>query len=401
MAEDTIVCPKCGNNIQLSEALTAQIRIEVGADFKARAQERDKEHEEVLRALESEHNEELKNKQAEVEKDAEKKAREAAEMDMKDLQTQLDEKTAEVKERREEELELRKRERQLTEKTEKADLELERRLAEEREKLKADAEDALREEHKLALKEKDTQLERVIKQLDEAKRKAEGKSQELQGEVLELELEDLLRAEFPMDEIEAVKKGARGADVIQHVRTKTGQEAGIILWETKRTKAWAGAWTTKLRDDQRRAKADLAVIVSDIVPDNIADFGPLDGVFVTTFKFVAGLAVLFRSELINVAQARTSLVDQSDKKAILYEYVLGTEFRQRVEVMVESYSTLLEDLASEKRAMERNWAKRETQLNRAMAGAAGMYGDLQGIIGASLPTVETLQLPAGEDTAED
>ena len=401
MADNTIVCPKCGNEIQLSEALTAQIRSEVGAEFEVTAKEREEEFEEALLAKDKELEKTLEEKQADLEEAAEKKALDAAETNIKNLEAQVSEKSAEIKKAREKELDFLERERELTKKTEEADLELARRLREQRAEVKTEVESAVREEHDLELKEKETQMERVLKQLEEAKRKAEGKSQELQGEVLELQLEELLSATFPTDEIEPVKKGARGADVIQHVRTKAGHEAGTILWETKRTKAWSGGWTKKLKEDQRREKADLAIIVSEVLPDSITDFGPLDGVWVTAFKFVTGLAVVFRNGIIDISQARTSLVDKSDKMEFLYNYLSGTEFKQRIEAMVESYTTLKDDLEREKRAIQSTWAKRATQIDKAILGAAGLYGDLQGIIGASLPLIETLQLPPGDDTAQD
>lgn len=401
MADTTIVCPKCGNEIQLSEAFTVQIRNELSAEFEQTFKERAKEFKDALLAKDQELEGELKKRQVEIQEAAQKKAEEAAETNLKDLKAQLQEKTAEIKQARDDELKLRKRERELIEKTEKAELEIVRRLTEERGTLKTEIESALHEEHDLVIKEKDTQLDRVRKQLKEATRKAEGKSQELQGEALELELEELLRKTFPTDEIQAVKKGVRGADVIQRVRSRRGADAGTILWEAKRTKAWGGGWTNKLKEDQRREKAHVAVIVSDVLPDSMTHFGPLDGVFVTTFEFVPGLAVLLRNEIINVAHVRTSLVDKSDKMEILYDYLSGTEFRQRVGAIVESYTTLMADLQSEKLAIQRLWAKREKQLTRAITEASGLHGDLQGIIGASLPTVETLQLPPGDDTAED
>ena len=401
MTDMAIVCPKCGTKVQLNEALTAQIRSELSTEFQETFRDREKEFKDALLAKDQDLEKELKEKQLEIQEAAKKKAEEAAETNLKDLKAQLQERTAEIEQARDEELKLRKRERELIEKTEKAELEIARRLTEERGKLKTELESALREEHDLMIKEKDTQLDRVRKQLEEATRRAESKSQELQGEVLELELEELLRAKFPTDEIEPVKRGARGADVIQRVRSLGGDDAGTILWETKRTKAWGGGWTNKLKEDQRREKAHVAVIVSDVLPDSMTHFGPLDGVFVTTFEFVPGLAVLLRNEIINVAHVRTSLVDKSDKMEILYDYLSGTEFRQRIGAIVESYTTLMADLQSEKLAIQRLWAKREKQLTRAITGASGLHGDLQGIIGASLPTIETLQLPPGDYTAED
>ncbi len=397
MAETDIVCPKCGTKIELNEALTAEIRTELSTEFEENSKKREEEFKEALLEKEQELKSELKKQQTEIQEAAKKRAEEAAETDLKDLQAELEEKTAAVNKAREVELKLRKRERELTEKAEKAELEVVRRLAEERGKLKTEVEDALREEHELTIKEKDTQLDRVRKQLEEATRKAEGKSQELQGEVLELALEDLLREKFPFDEVQPIKRGKKGADVLQKVRTAGGQDAGTILWEAKRTKAWSPTWTQKLKDDQLREKADLAVIVSEVLPDSITDFGQIDGIWATTFRFAGGLATVLRNGIIDVSQARTALVDQGDKMALLYDYLSGPQFKQRVEVIVESFVELQGELEREKRAMARLWAKRETQIQRAMSGAAGMYGDLQGMIGASLPAIKTLELPSGTE----
>ena len=397
MADNTIVCPKCGNEIQLSEAFTVQIRNELSAEFEQSFKERAQEFKDALLAKDQELESELKKRQVEIQEAAQKKAEEAAETNLKDLKAQLQEKTAEIKQARDDELKLRKRERELIKKTEKAELEIARRLTEERGTLKTEIESALRGEHDLVIKEKDTQLDRVRKQLKEATRKAEGKSQELQGEALELELEELLRKTFPTDEIQAVKKGVRGADVIQRVRSRRGDDAGTILWESKRTKAWSATWIQKLKDDQRRENANFGVIVSEALPDTVTDFGSVDGIWVTGLRFAVGLATVVRQGLIDLAQARAALVDKSDKMDLLYNYLSGPQFKQRIEPIVESFIGMQEDLEREKRAMETAWAKREKQIQRALASAAGMYGDLQGIIGASLPPVKTLELPSGTE----
>lgn len=397
MADNTIVCPKCGNEIQLSEAFTVQIRNELSAEFEQSFKERAQEFKDALLAKDQELESELKKRQVEIQEAAQKKAEEAAETNLKDLKAQLQEKTAEIKQARDDELKLRKRERELIKKTEKAELEIVRRLTEERGTLKTEIESALRGEHDLVIKEKDTQLDRVRKQLKEATRKAEGKSQELQGEALELELEELLRKTFPTDEIQAVKKGVRGADVIQRVRSRRGDDAGTILWESKRTKAWSATWIQKLKDDQRRENANFGVIVSEALPDTVTDFGSVDGIWVTGLRFAVGLATVVRQGLIDLAQARAALVDKSDKMDLLYNYLSGPQFKQRIEPIVESFIGMQEDLEREKRAMETAWAKREKQIQRALASAAGMYGDLQGIIGASLPPVKTLELPSGTE----
>ena len=51
------------------------------------------------------------------------------------------------------------------------------------------------------------------------------------------------------------------------------------------------------------------------------------------------------------------------------------------------------DLESEKLALSRLWAKRQKQLNNLMTQTAGVYGDVQGIVGKSMPEVEGLTIP--------
>jgi hypothetical protein len=230
------------------------------------------------------------------------------------------------------------------------------------------------------------------------KQKAEQGSQQLQGEVLELELENLLRERFPHDEIEAISNGQRGADILQRVCTSSGEHCGAIVWETKRTRHWSNAWVRKLKEDQRSHAAELAVLVSQVLPDNVGLFGQLDGVWVAEVNVAVALAGALRQGLIYVNHVRRTQEGRNDKMALLYEYLAGTEFRQTIEAIVEAWVELKHDLEAEKRTMERQWKKRDQQLNRAIANTAAMYGSFQGIIGqAALPGIQPLQLGDGTD----
>src|SRR5438132_10227517 len=201
---------------------------------------------------------------------------------------------------------------------------------------------------------------------------------------MEVELEDLLRQHFPMDVIEPVRVGAHGGDVIQHVHDGAGLECGIILWEAKRTKTWNDAWLPKLRDDQRLAKAHLAVLASVEMPKGLATFGPMEGVWVTSRGCLLGLAAALRAGMLDVARTRRSLDGQHTKIEALANYFAGPEFQQRIEGIVEAFRTMKEDLESEKRSMQRIWAKRAKQLDRAATHTAGFYGDVSGILGDKL-----------------
>ena len=280
------------------------------------------------------------------------------------------------------------------------DLTIEKRvqesLTEIRQKARVEAEERL----KLKVAEKEQQISSMQRQIDELKRKAEQGSQQLQGEVLELELEAALRAHFPHDAIEPVGKGEFGGDVVQRVITPAGQPCGALLWETKRTKNWTDCWLPKLRTDQRAAGAELAVLVSTALPKGVETFGFVDGVWVTDFRFVLPLAVALRQPLIEIAAARQAHEGQEMKMELVYQYLTGPKFRHRVEAIVEKFSEMQADLHRERKAMTRLWAKREAQIHGVIESTVGMYGDLQGIAGKAIQEIEGLDVPLLERPAE-
>ena len=232
------------------------------------------------------------------------------------------------------------------------------------------------------------------RQIEELKRKAEQGSQQLQGEVQELELEVLLSGKFPLDQIHPVPKGEHGGDVLQHVVGRFGQACGTILWEAKRTKHWSDGWLVKLREDQRQAKAELAVIVSQALPKEVDTFDLIDGVWLTHPRSALPVAMALRQSLMEVAAARQATEGQQTKMELVYDYLMGPRFRQRVQAIVEAFSTMQEDLDKERKVIMRQWAKREEQINRVMQATVGMYGDLQGIAGKTLQEIEGLELKA-------
>jgi hypothetical protein len=232
------------------------------------------------------------------------------------------------------------------------------------------------------------------KQLAEMKRKLEQSSQQSQGEVMELELEKSLKAEFPADDITRIAKGKFGADILHKVMSPNGQHCGTIVWESKNSqKGWKKEWLTKLRSDQRREKAEIAVIVSSILPKNMrCHFGQVTGVWVTDFSVASPLATALRVNLIELARYRMTDQGKSEKMAILYRYLISTGFRQRVEAIVEAFSTMKDDLDKEKQAIEKGWAKREKHLNLVLQSVSGMVGDIQAITPA-FPRIKRLELP--------
>ena len=216
-------------------------------------------------------------------------------------------------------------------------------------------------------------------QIEDLKKRAEQGSQQVQGEVQELELEAILRQKFPHDAIEAVPKGEFGGDLLQRVFTNVGQECGTILWEAKRTRNWSDGWLTKLRDDQRAAKADVALIVSHALPKGTQSFDLVDGIWVAEPRCAIPVAIAVRQTLIQVAGTRVAGEGQQTKTEMVYNYLIGPRFRHRVEAIVERFTEMQADLDRERKAMTRLWAKREGQIRGVVEATVGMYGDLQGI----------------------
>ena len=260
-------------------------------------------------------------------------------------------------------------------------------LSAERDKARKEAE----EEMKLKVMEKDQTITAMQRQIEDLKRRAEQGSQQLQGEVQEMELEALLAAKFPRDTIQPVPKGEFGGDVLQRVMGPLNQSCGTILWECKRTKNWSDGWLPKLREDQRTAKAEIAVIVSQALPKDVETFGFVDGVWIADPKVALPVALSLRQTLIEVASARQAAEGQQTKMEMVYGYLTGPRFRQRIQAIVEAFSSMREDLDREKKVMTRQWAKREEQIDRVMNATVGMYGDLQGIAGKTLQEIEGLE----------
>jgi hypothetical protein len=230
------------------------------------------------------------------------------------------------------------------------------------------------------------------RQIEELKRKAEQGSQQAQGEAQELELENLLRSKFPIDAIMPVPKGEFGGDVIQRVMNSSGQHCGSIIWEFKRTKNWSDSWLPKLREDQRSAKAEIAIIVSSALPKGVNNFDHSDGVWVTDSRCAIPLAIALRQSLIEIASAKNSSEGQQTKMELVYRYLTGPRFKHRIEAIVEKFGEMQTDLERERKATTRLWAKREEQIRIAAESMAGMYGDLQGIAGRTMQEISGLDV---------
>ena len=356
-----------------------------------------KRQEDLLRKQTTEIEERNRKRIIEAEKQATEKAREEVLTELESMTRQLADQQQKVRELSSREINLLKEKRGLEERAEQLDLEVARKLEEERRSIASDVARRKDEEYRLREAEKEHKIGDLLKQIDELKRRAEQGSQQTQGEVQELEFEKMLKAEFPHDAIKEISKGVRGADCMQEVFTPGGQSCGRILWESKRTKNWSNAWVDKLKEDQREAKADIGAIISQALPEGLHHVGHLGGVWVADFASAVGMAYILRASLIQVAVARASVVGKNEKMEMLYEYLSGAEFRNAVQGVIESFSSMREDLEAEKRAAERQWAKREKQATKAIVNMARMYGGVQGIVGKALPGIPALELSGGEE----
>ena len=407
MSDSSVICPNCKFEIEVTEVLSAQLRGEIRKEFEADQRKKESqlaeresalqrqstELQEAKATIEQQVAEKLEKERQQLSDAALKKAKEQVAVELMDSQQQLDEVRTKLKTAEQAELELRKDRRQLEEQKEALELTVNRKLDEERTKIRDAAKKEAADERQLKDAEKDKLINDLRTQIEDLSRKSEQGSQQMQGEVLELVMEDLLRRYFPFDTILPVAKGIHGGDVIHIVHDAMGVECGIILWESKRTKNWSDGWLPKLRDDQRAAKAHVAILISIELPKGVTTFECVDGIWVSSQACALALASALRSGLIDAATARRSSDGKQTKMELLYTYLSGQEFRHRVEGIVESFVTLKEDLDAEKRAMQRMWAKREKQLERAITNTSGMYGDLQGLIGASLPALAALEPP--------
>jgi hypothetical protein len=365
------------------------------------ARKREREIEQIRQQLDQEKLEleqnlrkKLEAERGELIQQAREKVRQELGVELKDREAALAELQAKVRQADQNELAFRKEKRDLEEKIQRVELEVARRTEDQLKKVREQALKELDEQHRLKLLEKEQQVESLRRQIEDLKRSAEQGSQQAQGEVLEVALEELLKDLFPTDSIEPVAKGIRGADVIQRVFDDSGMDCGLILWESKRTRHWSKDWLPKLRDDLRQVGASRSVIVSEQLPEHIRHFGQADGVWVVSWPCVHPVAMALREGLIAVARGRRAMEGQHSKMELVYNYLLGQQFCNRVSGIAEAFMTMRQDLEAEKRAYQRCWAKREKQLERVVISTSGLYGDLQGIIGSTLPEIQGMSLTA-------
>lgn len=410
MNEGLIACPNCGHEFELSDAITGRVREHLKAELQQdivrrevevkKRQDAVAEQERVLAKQREEQDElvaaQLKERLAEAEQKVAKRMEGQYVDQLKELKETLEERESALKELRQKEVDLRKKQRELEEAKEAAELDIARKLDEERAKIREQATKKFAEEHRLKDLEKDKVINDLRASLEDMKRKAEQGSMETQGEVLEQDFEAQLRSFFPLDDIQPVPKGVRGADLVHSVCTPDGKVCGVLLWETKNTKAWSSQWIPKLKEDMVDVRADIAILASAVIPQDVERFGQVDGVWVADPVSAIPLAAALRQQLIAVNRERTAAIGKGEKTEMLYQYLAGNEFKQKIEGIVEAFTAMQDQINQERRAMEKHWKQRQKQIERVVKNTVGLYGDMQGIIGGDIPVIPSLELNGGD-----
>ena len=373
----TFKCPHCGEQIEISEALTHQIE------------------EQVLESLKVQHQKELLEVSKKAEDEAFEKLRKDFDLQIGRLEKEKEEEVIRNNKLLKELEQMNDQMRMLRRRDEERELEMKRKLVENEEKIRKEASKQEREAVSLEIAELKKKNDDMQRALEEAKAKGTQKSQQLQGEVLELDLEEKLKNAFVYDEITPIGKGVQGADILQNVKNQNGKLAGVILWETKRAK-WTKSWIPKLKEDGRKNDATMIVLVCENPPSEIDNFKVIEGVIVTSITYCLSIASVLRRNLMLIAQAKSASVNKDEKLELLYEYIQSDAFRHRFEAFADGVKAMEEDLLTERRSMERIWKKRETELKRMQLNTSRMFGELQGVMDNKLPDIKTLELDSGE-----
>lgn len=379
-----LLCPHCKKEVEITQALHDQVFAQVSQQ----------EHERYLKEVEKVRIEEKEK--------TERRMKEEIAIKLKDLENEKKSANDRIEKLVQQILQTNEENRTLKQKDEEREIENQKKLNQLEEKIKAETMKKVSEEKQFEILQMKKQLEDTQKALEDAKRKSQQVSQQLQGEVLELELEEMLRTAFPLDTIEAVGKGISGADIRHIVKSPLGNICGVILWEFKRTKHWDDKWIGKLKDDVRAENANIPVIVSQILPKEAENgLGLKDKVWICGFPLVLPLAELLRNNLYDVARQKAMQSNSTEKAQLVYTYLTSHEFQQQVEAMVETYQAMKDQLDREKIVFQKQWKMREEQISRVLLSTATIIGSVQGKIGTSMPQIKGLDLFDLEDGKEN
>lgn len=406
---NTVTCTHCGKEIQIDKALEGQIEARVLAAEKHRHEAelvKVKEEAGALAKKQIQGEKELLKQQADAEIEltkrklelealnAQKKAVSQQESIIQTLKDDAEHAKAEGKKLREQQTELTKELRAARNAKENAELEAQKHLAEEESKIRAEVQKSADEKQRLNLAAKEKTITDLQKALDVAQRKAAQGSQQMQGEVMELDLEQALENAFRDDDIEPVAKGIKGGDILQTVRSPRGTACGSMIWEIKRTKNWTDSWITKLKEDMRSAKASIPIIVTEVMPKQITeDMGQFQGVWICKPQLTIIMGALLRKSLLDAGMQKALAENRGDKADALYSFVTSHEFIQQIESMVDTYQEMTMQVTKERVAYEKLWSQREKQAQKLLLGTATIIGSMQGHIGNSaMPRIKGLEL---------
>jgi hypothetical protein len=411
MNDSKVTCPNCNAEIDVNSIISHQLEEQYKQKYQEQLnkerqkfndqQESIKSEKEALEKARNELTEELNRKLneklvAERERiimDTRQKLGAEQAQAISDLNRELEDKSQKLKDLNSKaaEVERLKREKNELRETIEAEKqkELNDRLAAEKEIIKKNEE----EKNELKIKELLQQLETQKKLTEEMKRKQDQGSMQLQGEVQELAIEEWLRAKFPLDTIAEIKKGDRGADCLQTVNSYHRPNYGSIYYESKRTKKFDTAWLGKLKDDMRIKNANIGVLVTDTFPKDVDRMTLIDGIWVCSYPEFKGLCMVLRQSLIQLGDAIASQENKGDKMNMLYEYLVGNEFRSQVEAIVEGFTQMQIELIAEKKSIESHWKKREKQIEKVLKNTIHMYSSIKGIAGAAIQPIQLLELP--------
>jgi len=409
--ETKIECPNCGAEINVNEILYHQLEDDFKKKYTAQLAIEQKKYDQELLNLNQQKEEFERKKQKEnelfqeklqlklkdekllLEKQIKARLNEEQAEQVAAMQKDLQEQSEKLKElsRSKAEIERLKREKDELKESVMADAEriLNQKLTDEKEKIRKYEQDR----NELAIKELQKQLEDQKRLTEEMKRKQEQGSMQLQGEVQELAIEEWLAANFPLDTIEEIKKGARGGDCIQTVNTRTRQNCGTIYYESKRTKDFQPTWIEKFKSDIRLKGANIGVLVSEVLPSDMDRMGLKEGIWICTYDEFKGLCKVLRESIVQVSNAVASQENKGDKMVILYDYLTSNTFHMQIEAIVEGFTQMKIDLDSEKRSMQKSWKMREKQIEKVIDNTIDMYGSIKGIAGSAVQDIKQLDMP--------
>lgn len=401
-----ITCPNCAIEIDLDKIANHKYDELLKSQENKLKAEQEKQKESFEKQLEDE-KKEMREKAKKFAEEQAEKERKKVELEMKDMQERLAESEKNQENSKKKELEMMKKSRELEEKEKNFELEMEKKMLEERKKIESDLEvklkinadkeldikmEKIQEDNRKKEMEMIKQQEQMKKTIDDLKRKAEQWSQQIQWDIQEDDLKNAISQAFPIDNVDDVATWVKWADLIQTVKNNLWQSAWIIVWESKNTKNWTDWWIMKLKDDKLKVNWNIAILVTTVLPKDMKNFGMIGDVMVCIPEFAIQVANMLRDKLLSISKVEKSLEWKDIKMEMLYKYLSSEEFSSKMNMMVDVFSQLKTWIDSERRAMEKNWKKREKDLERATFAVTWMYGELDSLMWQALPWSEKLEL---------